>query len=112
MSLDIDLEATVPTTVYSGNCTHNLGAMASACGIYSELWRVDEKTMRDGKAPKASELIVPLEDALFRLRALPDHFSKYNPANGWGSYCGFVKFLEELLESCKKYPYANVSISR
>ena len=29
MSLDVDLMVTQPTSVYSGNITHNLGKMAS-----------------------------------------------------------------------------------
>ena len=30
MSLDVDLMVTRPTSVYSGNITHNLGKMAAA----------------------------------------------------------------------------------
>ena len=37
MSLDVYLTAVRPTTVYESNITHNLGKMAAAAGIYSEL---------------------------------------------------------------------------
>jgi len=48
MSLDVDLMVTLPTSVYSANITHNLGAMAKEVDVgegrtlYDILWRPDE----------------------------------------------------------------------
>ena len=53
MSLDVDLMITQPTSVYSNNITHNLGAMArevsyglewagvADLSLYDVLWRPD-----------------------------------------------------------------------
>lgn len=93
--------------LYSRNITHNLNTMADAAGIYEYLWHPDEI-----KIKKASELVEPLTDGLYRLRKLADHFRKYNPKNGWGSYEGLVAFVEEYLQACKDNPEANVEVSR
>ena len=48
MSLDVDLMVTRPTSVYSGNITHNLGKMAAAVvlesglTLYQCMWRPEE----------------------------------------------------------------------
>ena len=108
MSLDVYLEATVPTVVFDYNITHNLGKMAAAAGIYEYLWRPDER--RD--VEKAGDLIEPLEDGLYRLKQLPTHFSKYDAPNGWGVYNHLVEFVEKYLEACREYPDAEIGVWR
>lgn len=93
--------------LYSANITHNLGGMASAAGIYRHLWRPDELSIT-----RAAELIEPLERGLERLRALPDHFRKYDPSNGWGDYNGLVRFVANYLDACRAHPEAHVKVSR
>lgn len=108
MSLDVHLIAVVPTAVFDYNITHNLGRMAAAAGIYKHLWRPDE--CHD--VEKAGDLIEPLADGLYRLRQLPDHFSKYDSPNGWGTYKHLVEFVEKYLAACRKHPDAKIETWR
>ncbi len=93
--------------VFEQNITHNLNKMADAAGIYEHLWRPDEIGIATAK-----ELIEPLSVGLARLRSEPGKYMEFNPSNGWGSYHGLIEFVEEYLAACKKYPEANVSVSR
>jgi hypothetical protein len=113
MSLDVTLSMVCPVgccpnqEVFEYNCTHNLNMMAGAAGIYEVLWRPDE--IGFFKAYQVAEKLVP---ALKDLKANKKKYEKFNPENGWGSYDGFVKFVEEYLAACEKNPYAIVSVSR
>lgn len=113
MSLDVYLEAVRPTTVYRGNITHNLGAMAKEAGLYEALWRPEEL---DGVAPKvefaAYRLMPRLVAGLDALKAEPERFRKLNPTNGWGSYEGLVAFVEDYIMACEQNPDAKVGVSR
>jgi hypothetical protein len=95
------------TRVYSANITHNLGRMADAAGLYSYLWRPDEHGIAT-----AQHLIEPLREGLARLQANPATYAPLNPANGWGTYEGLVRFVEQYLHACEQYPQAHVSVSR
>lgn len=92
---------------FSLNITHNLTAMANAAGIYKHLWRPEEIGIT-----KASQLVKPLLAGLKRLRAEPETYKAFNPSNGWGSYEGLVRFVEEYLEACRCNPDATVRASR
>ena len=81
--------------VFSANITHNLNTMAGEAGIYEYLWRPDEI-----KITKAKELIEPLRKGLHNLKSQPEKYKKFNPKNGWGSYDGLVKFVENYLNAC------------
>jgi hypothetical protein len=35
-----------------------------------------------------------------------------NPENGWGTYEHLVKFVEEYILACDKYPESTIDISR
>ncbi len=107
MSLDVSLTMPMPTTVYSANITHNLGAMANAAGIYRHLWRPEEVGVT-----KARQLIEPLTRGLAALRADPAKFEVFNAPNGWGVYKHFVPFVEQYLNSCMENPDADVSVSQ
>jgi hypothetical protein len=93
--------------VYWANITHNLYKMAEAAGIDAHLWRPDEI-----KITKAKELIEPLRQGLHNLKSEPERYKKFNPENGWGSYDGLVKFVENYLNACYEYPDADVEVSR
>ena len=94
---------------YDANITHNLNKMAGAAGIYKHLWRPEEIGIT-----KAVELIVPLCDALGRLLDPnnKEFFEQFNPKNGWGNYDGFVEFVSGYLDACRKYPEAEINVSR
>lgn len=107
MSLDVYLTLPNGEEVYTDNITHNLNKMADAAGIYNCLWRPDEINIT-----KASELIEPLTEGLSKLMFHPEVYKAYNPENGWGSYDGLVKFVQEYLDECKDHPDAQVSVWR
>ena len=109
MSLDISFGE------YSGNITHNLNRMAKAINVtspygktlYDHLWNAEEN-----KIPEASELTMPLLEALRELHGDPDKYYPYEPANGWGSYSGFIRFLEEMLVNTLRYPNAKIEVDK
>ena len=113
MSLDVDLMVTQPTSVYSGNITHNLGKMAAAVDVgegrtlYEILWRPDEHGY-----VYAREIVECLHTGWRVLIADPDHFNQFNPENGWGHYQGLVKFVHQYYNACKDNPDAELRISR
>jgi len=107
MSLDITLTAIRPTEVYSRNITHNLNDMAEEAGIYKHVWRPEEIGITH-----ARDLIEPLTTALELMYTDPDRFKKHNPDNGWGSYEGFVAFVESYLASCAIHPDALIEVNR
>ena len=122
-------------TVYSANITHNLNTMADVAGIYEALWRPyklkniyfkfgkDESEASNLNYDKeyeieqntivlANDLIEPLRHGLHELKLNPDKYKTYNPENGWGSYDGLVRFVENYLNACYQYPNAKVEVSR
>lgn len=107
MSLDVMLIETKPTEVYWRNITHNLNKMAMEAGIYEHLWRPEELNITVAK-----DLIAPLEAGLAKLKADPEHYSKFNAANGWGMYEHFVPFVEDYLNACRANPEATIEVSR
>ena len=114
MSLDVDLMVVQPTSVYSGNITHNLGKMADAVKLsngmtlYDILWRPDEqqglKFARD-----ISDL---LDEGWNTLLVDPEYFKQFNPENGWGSYDGLCNFVYKYRNACWDTPDAELRISR
>jgi len=110
MSLDVSLTETLPTEVYCGNITHNLGEMAAAAGIYEYLWRPEE--IIHSPVIHARQLIEPLSKGLEKLKSDPDKYKKYNAQNGWGEYPHFIAFLEQYLDACRVHPDAEVTASR
>lgn len=100
-------EETETDTVFHANITHNLGMMASAAGIYQYVWRPEEIGIT-----QARQLIEPLEKGLSLLKREPDTFKKLNPENGWGTYDGFLPWIQRYIDACIEYPDAAVSVCR
>ena len=119
MSLDVDLMITMPTSVYSGNITHNLGKMASEVkyglewagvadlSLYDVLWRPDEHGFKYAK--EISDL---LDIGWNILLSDPEKYKRYNPENGWGSYEGLCDFVYRYRNACWDNPEAELSVSR
>lgn len=106
MSLDVYLEKD-GVTVYDGNITHNLGRMADAAGCYYAVWRPE-----DAGITHAKSMIPILRNSLDALRLNPKPFREYDAENGWGRHEHLVKFLEEYLWACLKWPDATIEVSR
>ena len=115
MSLDIDLMVMQPSSVYSANITHNLGAMAREVKLsdgntlYTILWRPDECIPAYTKADEISGL---LDEGLNILLASPQEYKRYNPENGWGDYDGLVSFVYRYRNATWDNPEAELRISR
>jgi len=92
---------------FDGNITHNLAKMADEAGIYGIVWRPEENGM-----DTAGQLIEPLRAAIEAMTNDPKRFKAHNPMNGWGNYTGFLKWLEDYLQACEKYPMATIEVSR
>lgn len=107
MNYDEQSQFYCDSEIYSGNVTHNLNKMADAAGIYEYLWRPDEINVT-----QAHELIEPLSRALGDLYARREHYEQFSPANGWGTWSGFVEFVRLYLEACIDSPDAYIEVSR
>lgn len=107
MGLGISLLVMQEVDVFETAFTHNLGSMASAAGIYYCLWRAPEHDCLTAK-----DWIEPLTQGLALLQSKPDYFKAFNPPNGYGSYDGFVKGIEHLLNECKANPEAKLYTHR
>ena len=114
MSLDVDLIVTQPVSVYSGNITHNLGAMAGAVvlsngmTLYDVLWRPDEQQ----GLKFARDIVDLLDEGWNILLADPEKYKQFNPENGWGSYDGLEKFVYNYRNACWDNPDAELRVSR
>jgi len=106
MSLDVELWEK-GERVYDANITHNLGRMASACGVYYACWRPEEIHCK-----KAKHIAPMLLDGIKVLMASPEHYKKFNSANGWGTYANFLPWLEDYYEACINHPEAQIKVSR
>ena len=115
MSLDVDLMVTMPTSVFSGNITHNLGKMAGEVKLrngktlYDVLWRPEECSYG---YTKAFEILSLLHEGMVELIRFPEKYKAYNPENGWGSYEALVNFVREYHTACLDNPNAELRVSR
>ena len=114
MSLYVDLMVTQPTSVYSDNVTHNLGAMAGAVELsngmtlYHVLWRPDQQ-----EGLKYAKDISNLLDEGYNI-LLADHqrLMQFEPENGWGNYEELCNFVYKYRNACWDNPDAELKISR
>ena len=93
--------------MFSSNITHNLGKMASACGVYYACWRPEEINCK-----KAKHILPMLKDAIEVLKENPNQYKKFDSPNGWGLYINFLPWLEEYARACEEYPEARIVVSR
>lgn len=108
MSLDVYLRCKCcGHEFFEANVTHNLTGMANEAGVYKEVWCPEEVGIT-----KAGQLVEPLKRAITAMKAEPVRFERLNPENGWGTYKGFVPWLENYLRACEENPEALVSASR
>ena len=106
MSLDVTLKLK-RETVFDANITHNLGKMASACGVYYACWRPEEIN-----CTKAKHILPMLKDGIEVMKNHPDFYKTFDSPNGWGLYIHFLPWLEKYADACEKYPEAKILVSR
>ncbi len=112
-----DLWELEPLQYEIGNITHNLGKMASECGLYEPLWRPYElfnitDDDEDDTIILAADILDKVKAGLKELKSDPKHYMKFDPENGWGSYSGLVAFTERYILWLKTFPEARVMVSR
>jgi len=107
MSLDVWLTSVKLTEVFGANITHNLNEMAEEAGIYKHVWSPEELGIKE-----AHDLIEPLTKALKDMKSRPEHYKKFNPENGWGSYDDFISWTERYVTACKENPESKIGISK
>lgn len=107
MSLDVRLKLKGEGYVYDANITHNLGKMASACGVYYACWRPEEINCK-----KAKHILPMLEAGVKLLQDYPDFYRTFDSPNGWGTYVNFLPWLERYRDACREYPEAKIEVSR
>lgn len=61
---------------------------------------------------KAHEVAHELRAGLEAMRADREGFKELNPANGWGTYEGALRFLEACATAFTEYPNATIEVSR
>ena len=114
MSLDVDLMVTQPVSVYNGNITHNLTAMAGAVvlsngmTLYQILWRPDEQQ----GLKFARDIADLLDEGWNTLLSDPERYKEFNPENGWGSYEGLCDFVYKYRNACWDNPDAELRVWR
>ena len=104
MSLNINIEVTMPTSVYDANYTHNVTPMWKLAGVYEALYMSDKQ--------KARSLIFDLNMGIEIMQNNPDDFIALNPENGWGSYETALTWLIKLRDKCIEFPDGTIEISK
>lgn len=115
MGLDVYLQATIDTgdvepitvDIYHGSVSHNCNAMAMVAGCYHAVWRPDEIGIETAK-----DLIPHLENGILEMREKKLELMRHEPANGFGSYEGLLRFLESYLSACRRNPKTKVYACR
>lgn len=94
-----------------GNITHNLTEMAEDCLSFEEEYQhynLYDLLWRDTQVPFTGVYlniyIAHLAYCLYVLKNDPDHFKKFNPENGWGTYEQLVNFVEDFIKALINMP--------
>lgn len=96
---------------WHGNITHNLTKMAEDCisfDEYDQCYNLYDLLWRDTQAPFKDDYlnayIAHLAYCLYILKSDPEHFKKFNPPNGWGTYEQLVEFVRSFIHALIDMP--------
>lgn len=96
---------------WHGNITHNLCKMAEDCisfDEYNQCYNLYDLLWRDAQAPFEGDYlntyIAHLAYCLYILKSDPEHFKKFNPSNGWGTYEQLVEFVRSFIHALIDMP--------
>ena len=94
MSLDISITAKREVEIYERNVTYNLADMYYKC--------IDkEKGFKKLDGMNCKEALPIINDAIQDMLNNAEEYRKLNPSNGWGSYDGLLKVLQEMRTCCE-----------
>lgn len=103
MSLDINITAKRETEIYEANVTYNLADMYYKC--------IDkDKGFRKLDGMNCKEALPIIENAIKDMLNNADEYRKLNPKNGWGSYEGLLKVLQEMRSCCESNLDGSINI--
>lgn len=89
--------------VYDANVTHNVTPMWDKAGVYDALYR--------SHGMRAGDVVATLRIGLAHMVGRSMEYKALNPANGWGSYEGALKFLRATIDACAANPDAVIEVS-
>lgn len=104
MGLDFYLYTTLDgnrVDIFHGCITHNLRGMANKAGVADVLW-----TPQNTCAIMAMDIKDTLAKGLEELKTYPNVYNLLNPPVG--TYEDLVRFVEEVLRVCIRYPSARI----
>lgn len=111
MSYDTDIR--VPGCPTCGRPEDRIDLGNMTCNV-SSMWTLALGfPLHDMHGRKASKCIADLERAVAHIRA-PENREAYvamNPPNKWGDHDGAARYLEGILEGCKKWPNGTLELS-
>ena len=104
MSLDISISAKREIIIYDTNVTYNLADMYYKC--------IDkEKGFKKLDGMNCKEALPIINRAIQDMLNNANEYRKLNPKNGWGSYEGLLKALQEMRNCCENNPDGIINVS-
>jgi len=104
MSLDVSISAKREMIIYDTNITYNLADMYYKC--------IDkEKGFKKLDGMNCKEALSIINNAIQDMLNNADDYRELNPKNGWGSYEGLLKALQEMRNCCENNPDGIIDIS-
>lgn len=77
----------------------------------AQMWKQAGVDLRDFDGKPASELILPLSQAIITMERDEPHYRSMDAKNGWGNFDTTVDFLEAVLRACMTFPDEKLSVS-
>lgn len=109
---------------WHANITHNMCEMAGHIPVrynfegeahrstlYQMVWRPD-KVGNGVSCCNTTVMEQVLGSGIAYMVLHRDELEKFNPENGWGSYKGFLRWLEAYWETCRRHPDCKIEVDR
>ena len=104
MSLDINITAKREVEIYESNVTYNLADMYYKC--------IDkEQGFKKLNGMNYKEALPIINNAIQDMLNNADEYRKLNPKNGWGSYEGLLKVLQDMRACCESNLDGTINVS-
>ena len=97
MSLDIEIIAKRPVSIYEGNVTYNLADM-----YYKAI--DEEKGFKKLHNMSCKTVLPIIEKAIKDMIENKEEYKKLNPKNGWGTYECLLEVFQDMRNVCESNP--------
>lgn len=108
---DVPVDSYTSNEFWHGNITHNLTEMAENClsfDEYGQYYDLYDLLWKDTQTPFTGDYlnvyIAHLSYCLYVLKNDPEHYKKFNPPNGWGTYEQLCDFVESFIHALVDMP--------